>query len=176
MDGPNHSGDPARSTAEVIYLRAQLLYPVVLLVAFIVSAGAHSILTARSEEELVVPLATGPGGKPLPVTKRKRGQPGDHRSQVDFPASSTARRFFQYATASVILTFFANATAIALRALQARGAQGKVGKWWCGEERTVSLSLPQRPTRRCWITMKIGRADCGDRSTLPARRSCTSTY
>lgn len=158
MDGLNPSGVATpRSTVEVIYFRAQLLYPVVLLIAFIVSAGAHSILTARSEEELVVPVARGPGGKPLPVTKRKREQ-SDDLGHTDFSRSSSGRRFFQYATACVILTFFANATAIALRALQARGAPGQVGDWWCGEERTVSLRPPSpkprltpSPRQRCLV-------------------------
>lgn len=163
MDGLNLSGVATpRSTVEVIYFRAQLLYPVVLLIAFIVSAGAHSILTARSEEELVVPVARGPGGKPLPVTKRKREQ-SDDLGHTDFSRSSSGRRFFQYATACVILTFFANATAIALRALQARGAPGQVGDWWCGEERTVSLR-PLRP----WLTPSP-RQRC---LTNPKNRAC----
>ncbi|KAK0623309.1 hypothetical protein B0T14DRAFT_426482 [Immersiella caudata] len=124
------------TAAEAVYLRAQLLYPVVLLVAFIVSAGVHSILTARTEEELVVPTAKGPGGKPLPVTKRKREQLDEPGVPDACAASGFARRVFQYTTAAVILSFFANGGAIALRALQLRGKDATEG-WWCTEERTV---------------------------------------
>lgn len=141
MDSHFESGEP-RSFAELAYLRAQLLYPVVLLVAFVLSAGVHSVLTSQSEEELVVPTVRGPGGKPLPVTKRKREQLDE--PQVLDPAAdcSFARRVFQYGTAVLILTFLANGAAIAVHALQARGNKGSGVSWWCGEERTVSYSYP----------------------------------
>jgi len=138
MDAASTGGVPQTSTAEVIYLRAQLLYPVVLLLAFIVSAGVYSIVTARTEEELVVPTARGPGGKPLPVTKRKREQLDEPRVPAACAGSSVARRVFQYTQAAVILTFFANGAAIAFHALQARGISGSEDGWWCSEQRTVS--------------------------------------
>ncbi|KAJ4304301.1 ATP-binding cassette-type vacuolar membrane transporter Hmt1 [Collariella sp. IMI 366227] len=62
------------SAAETVFKKAQLLYPVVLLLAFVISAGVYTVVTSESEEELVVPTATGPDGKPLPVTKRRRKQ------------------------------------------------------------------------------------------------------
>jgi ATP-binding cassette, subfamily B, vacuolar membrane transporter HMT1/ACLQ len=127
------------SVVESVYFSAQVLYPVILLVAFIVSGAVHSVVTARSEEELVVPTATGPGGKPLPVTKRKREQLDEPRAPDAHDGGSFARGAFRYATAAVVLTFFANGAAIAVHALQARGKSGQVGNWWCGEERTVSL-------------------------------------
>lgn len=136
MDASSHSDVPQTSTAEFVFLRSQLLYPVVLLLAFIVSAGVHSILTARTEEELVVPSARGPGGKPLPVTKRKREQLDEPRVRDTCAGSNFACRVFQYTQAAVILTFFANGGAIALRALQTPGKDSGNG-WWCSEERTV---------------------------------------
>jgi hypothetical protein len=156
------------TAAEVVYLRAQLLYPVVLLLAFIVSAGVHSILTARTEEELVVPTAKGPGGKPLPITKRKREQLDEPQSPEICAPSGFARRVFQYTTAAVILSFFANGGAIALRALQLRRKDTTEG-WWCTEERTVSF------TPASWRALEVLMLTAVPRSMWLAQRSCTST-
>ncbi|KAK1751902.1 heavy metal tolerance protein [Echria macrotheca] len=134
MDALRNGGDP-QSFAEIVYLRAQLLYPMVLLLAFILSAGVHSIVTARSEEELIVPTVTGPGGKPLPVTKRKREQSGEIQVPAIADDRSFARRVFQYGTAALTLSFLANLAAIAVHTLQVHGP--KHFQWWCGEERTV---------------------------------------
>ncbi|KAK0646525.1 hypothetical protein B0T16DRAFT_390940 [Cercophora newfieldiana] len=139
MDALSASSVPQMSTAEFVYLRAQLLYPVVLLLAFIVSAGVNSIVTARTEEELVVPTAKGPGGKPLPITKKRKREQLDEPRAPDACAtgSGCARRVFQFTTAAVILTFFANGSAIALRALQSSGGKESGTGWWCSEERNV---------------------------------------
>ncbi|KAK3379412.1 hypothetical protein B0T24DRAFT_522327 [Lasiosphaeria ovina] len=130
---PKNTTTEVLSTAETVYRRAQLCYPVVLLLAFIVSAGVHSILTSRTEEELLVPTARGPGGKPLPLTKRKREHEEPRVQNVYTP--SLARRACQYAVAALILTFFANGAAVCARALQFRNTT----EWWCGEERTVYI-------------------------------------
>ena len=125
------------STAETVELRAQILYPAILLLAFIASAGVHSVLTSRTEEELVAPIARGPGGKPLPLTKRKREHEESIVPQINF-FSDAARRVFQYATGAIIITFLANAVAIALHAIEVRTSSGGTSGWWCGEERIVS--------------------------------------
>lgn len=166
MDALRAIDAPEMSTAEVVYLRAQLLY-VVLLLAFIVSAGVNSIVTARTEEELVVPTAKGPGGKPLPVTKkRKREQLDEPRVPDACAGSCFVRRIFQYTTAAVILSFFANGGAIALRALQYRRTGSGEG-WWCSEERTVSLAQPLWGEKKTLMSTQ--------RSTLLVLRSCMST-
>ncbi len=67
----------------------------------------------------MTPVARGPGGKPLPLTKKKR----EHEEHVlpDVPYfSDGAKRAFQYVTAGIVLTFIANAIAIAIRALRDR--------------------------------------------------------
>lgn len=126
------------SLAEVIFRNSQLCYPVVLLFAFIISAAIHSIVTSKTEEEVVAPAVKGPGGKPLPFTKKRR----EHRdTQGPFVHSgSVAKTVFQYLSAGLVLSFVANGAAIALRALSARGVKGEVGDWWCDEQRIVSLS------------------------------------
>jgi ATP-binding cassette, subfamily B, vacuolar membrane transporter HMT1/ACLQ len=170
MDALSASGVSQMSTStatEVVYLRAQLLYPVVLLLAFIVSAGVHSIVTARTEEELVVPTAKGPGGKPLPVTKRKREQLDEPRGPEICAPSGFARRVFQYTTAAVILSFFANGGAIALHALQLRRKDAAEG-WWCTEERTVSF------TPASLGGLEVLMLTATPRSMLLVPRSCMS--
>lgn len=144
MDASLESGEPQRTFVELVYLRTQLLYPVVLLFAFILSAGVHSIVTSQSKEEIVVPTVKGPGGKPLPVTKRKREQLDEPQVLDPVADSSFARTIFRYGTAALIVTFLANGAAIAVHALQSSGGADAGLGWWCGEERTVSNppSLP----------------------------------
>jgi hypothetical protein len=113
------------------FLNTMLCYPAVLLVAFILSAATYSIQSSRSEEELLEPTATGPGGKPLPMTKRrKRG----HKHPVfEVYIGVWARRVFQYITVAVVLTFVADAATVVAHAVDDQSPGG----WWCGEERVV---------------------------------------
>ena len=125
------------SLAETVFRNSQLCYPVILLFAFIISAAIHSIVTSQTEEEVVAPTVTGPGGKPLPFTKRRREH---HDTQARFVHNgSVAKTVFQYLSAGLVLSFIANGAAISLRALSARGVKGEVGDWWCDEQRIVSL-------------------------------------
>ncbi|KAK0630595.1 hypothetical protein B0T17DRAFT_590058 [Bombardia bombarda] len=135
MESPKTGDDSSRTTAEIVYDYAQLCYPAVLLLAFIISAAVHSILTSRTEEELVVPTARGPGGKPLPITKRKREHHEEPQVGLDVGGSGLATAAFQYITAALVLSFFANGAAISAHALQERD----VG-WWCMEQRTVYVA------------------------------------
>ncbi|KAK4194746.1 hypothetical protein QBC40DRAFT_28888 [Triangularia verruculosa] len=135
--GPEHGQEYYLKTfAQVVYERAQETYPAVLLLAFIISAAIHSIAKSRTEEELLVPTATGPGGKPLPITKRKR----EHRDQgsmysTDGDSSGIAIQVFRYLTGALILTFAADAAATAAHVWQSSKVGDKL--WWCGEERVV---------------------------------------
>ncbi|KAL2024486.1 hypothetical protein VTK56DRAFT_8297 [Thermocarpiscus australiensis] len=137
MDTPLEHGGPAQSpgTAQLVLQTAQLLYPVVLLLAFVVSAGIHSIVTSRTEEELVAPTVRGPGGKPLPITKRKRENASPQAADVS--TGGSARNGFLYITTAVVLSFVANGAAIAVHALQSTRSSGLEQLWWCGEERVV---------------------------------------
>lgn len=129
------------SPAEEVLFTAELWYSPVLLLAFITSAATYSILSSRSEEELIKPSVTGPDGKPLPVTKRKRE---DSRPVVEAHIGNVARRVFQYMSAAVVLTFLADFVAIVVHAFR-ENKPGIGFSWWCGEERIVSFSLPLRP-------------------------------
>ncbi|KAK3987941.1 putative heavy metal tolerance protein precursor [Cladorrhinum sp. PSN332] len=143
MDALSHSSGPVQSltAAQTVYLKAQLCYPVVLLLVFVITAGIHSVVTARSEEEFVYPTTTGPGGKPLPVTKRKR----EHREIADDQDSvhgngngnGIPSGIFKYLTGATILSFIANGFAIASHISQSATDSKSKGLWWCGEERFV---------------------------------------
>ncbi|KAK4189556.1 putative heavy metal tolerance protein precursor [Podospora australis] len=135
----NSSPEQSTSIARIVFLQAQLCYPVVLLLAFIVSAGFHSVATSRTEEELVVPTARGPGGKPLPITKRKREQrdPSPSGSAVENNVEVPAG-VFRYLTLALIISFVANCIALATHTLSSgRISEPDNNLWWCDEERAV---------------------------------------
>lgn len=148
-----------RNPADIVVSKAELLYPIVLLIAFITGAAVHSIITSRTEEELVTPVARGPGGKPLPLTKRKR-EHEDHALPEIPTFSDGARRAFQYVSAGIVLTFVVNAVAIAIHALRDRAVVKDGDGWWCGEERTVRRHLPLPPQMQSLITSPLVTLTC----------------
>ncbi|KAL2144084.1 hypothetical protein VTI28DRAFT_9614 [Corynascus sepedonium] len=135
-----HGGpEPSSSTALSVLQRAQLFYPVILLLAFVISAGVHTVVTSKSEEQLAAPTVTGPGGKPLPVTKRKREQePLQEFDDTNGPGSF-ARSVFLYLTAAVVMSFVANGAAIAVHAMKSSRDGGLANAWWCGEQTVVYI-------------------------------------
>ncbi|RYP70811.1 hypothetical protein DL771_005186 [Monosporascus sp. 5C6A] len=98
--------NPRDTPAERVRDVVQYLYPDVLILVFILVGASYSIYKAR-KEEVAVPKAKGPGGKPLPVTKRSK--------QVE-PQQSVfgpnARLFFQSSSIFTTLTFVATGIAI----------------------------------------------------------------
>lgn len=133
--------NPPDSPAERVRSITQYLYPDLLLLAFIVIGATHSVYTAMRKEDVVAPTVKGPGGKPLPVTKRRRDE-NDSGEPHEF--SPCARRFFQTSMVLATLTLFGTGGAIAARALIHRSADGQHG-WWCGEPKTVSNSSNNLP-------------------------------
>lgn len=131
---------PPLSPAERVRDLTQYLYPDLLLLAFIVIGATHSVYTAVRKDDIVAPTIKGPGGKPLPVTKKRREDEDDEAPEPE-GFTPMARRFFQYSMIIATLTFFAAGGAIAARALIHRDANGDHG-WWCGEPKTVSNISP----------------------------------
>ena len=131
--------NPQDTPAERVRNIAQYLYPDLLILVFIIVGASFSIYNAK-REEVVAPVARGPGGKPLPITKRKKDHPKQERRQF----SPAAKLFFQWASIFTTLTFLATGIAIAVHALVYRSSDGEHG-WWCGEPKTVQLSLPYSP-------------------------------
>lgn len=146
----NSGTEQSPSATQLVLRNAQLLYPVVLLLAFILSAAVHTVVTSRTEEELVAPTVKGPGGKPLPVTKRKREQDAQQAADKDGGAGGAGGRLawkaFVYLTVAVILSFVANGVVMAARAVRS-SRRAAPNQWWCGEERIVSLALVPPPPR-----------------------------
>ncbi|OIW33536.1 hypothetical protein CONLIGDRAFT_569741 [Coniochaeta ligniaria NRRL 30616] len=113
-------------------LTTMLCYPAVLLVTFIISAATYSIRSSKSEEELMESTATGPGGKPLPATKRRKRT--QHNPVFEIYIGVWAQRVFQYITAAVVLTFVADCAAVIAHAMD-----DQAPAWWCGEEKVVYI-------------------------------------
>lgn len=109
--------NPHDTPAERVRNATQYLYPDVLILVFILVGASYSIYNAR-KEEVVVPVARGPGGKPLPITKRKRSRNGSDRC-VFGPA---ARLFFQWASILATLTFLGAGITITASALVYRAS------------------------------------------------------
>ncbi|KAK6207504.1 ABC transporter [Colletotrichum tabaci] len=88
-------------------------YPLVLLLVFIVSAATYSIVTAPKEEDEASADAQGPGGKRLPVSKKKkrRGENDPERKRFGAILSPTSRTWLTWISAAVFLTFVSNAIA-----------------------------------------------------------------
>ncbi|PSR94654.1 hypothetical protein BD289DRAFT_363207 [Coniella lustricola] len=106
---------PAISHA--ILLQAEVLYPFLLLLALGVVFAAHSVVASRQQEDIETPTATGPGGKPLPVTRIKVEKP--HARSATAPAFSPSCAFcFKAGTAFIVLTFVAHLVHVILQCVQ----------------------------------------------------------
>jgi hypothetical protein len=119
-------------------------FPWVLLLLFIVAYMVHSVATAESSAEPAGPTVTGPGGKPLPRSAKKREEEEERlrRKRQDF--SPLRKLVFYYLSTGVIVTFVANAANIVFHALTYRE-----DGWWCGEATAVGArSIPPHPPLR----------------------------
>lgn len=86
------------------------IYPLALLAVFVLAALIQSVSRARNEEATPDPDVLGPGGKPLPVTKKKK-RSADPDSEPDHwgPQLSPGWRIISlWISAIVCLAFFAN--------------------------------------------------------------------
>jgi hypothetical protein len=125
--------NPEEEPLETLRNVLQYAYPAVLLFAFIVVGATDSIIAAVRKDNVEMPTVTGPGGKPLPVTKRKRQSQDEDEDERYSPASKT---FFRCCMMLATFTFFCAGANVAARALYNRTASGGHG-WWCGEPKTV---------------------------------------
>jgi hypothetical protein len=141
--------EPASSTPQSVLRTTQLLYPVILLLTFIVSAGIHTVVTSKTEEQLAAPTVKGPGGKPLPITKRKREQETQEADDNASGSGGFAWCAFLYLTGALVMSFVANGAAIAAHAMNSSRDEALTEVWWCGEQRIVSFApLHSQTTRR----------------------------
>ena len=130
----------ALTTAEAVVFRVELVYFPLLAFIYGVANALRGILNSGDNEDSIPTRATGPGGRPLPSTKQKKKKTdGPERApprELEF--SKFTRRLFDYGSVCVVLTFVANAAAIASHTIGGENDEN----WWCGEESAVSCSSP----------------------------------
>ncbi|KAI0486889.1 ABC transporter-like protein [Xylaria cf. heliscus] len=122
------------SLVQSILTATQYLYPGLLLSILLLVGAIYSIYTARNKKDVIVPTVTGPGGRPLPVTKKRHMDTKSQEPEGRF--SPAVRALFQWLYTAVTLTFVGQGAAIATRALIQTSAEGEHA-WWCGEPKAV---------------------------------------
>ena len=141
---PSQGGSPVEDVPLVdrVLRRTQYLYPLVLLVAFIACAAWYSVVNAKKEEDLVQPTVKGPGGKPLPSTKRKRPR-ADGSRKIGPGFGRTAKNVFRYLALVVFLSYVASGVSMANHAFWHDDPYRwtKEGLPWAGEWSVVCEPL-----------------------------------
>jgi hypothetical protein len=118
----------ASSVLEVL----QYAYPIALLFLFLVAFTLRSIKSSSpSNDNDSEQLVFGPGGKPLPKTKKpKRHGSLDGGAEI----SRSQKSVFEWLSAAACLTWIANAANVIIHAIYSR-EEG----WWCGQSTVVSI-------------------------------------
>ncbi|GAP89335.1 putative heavy metal tolerance protein [Rosellinia necatrix] len=121
------------SMVQDVLSATQYLYSGLLLLILLLFGAIYSIYTANIRGDVVVPTVTGPGGRPLPATKKRRI---DKSQESEGRFSPAIRALFQCLYTAVTLTFVSQGAVIATRALIEKNADGD-RTWWCGEAKAV---------------------------------------
>ncbi len=105
-----HSGSdsdrpPSSQTdlVDVVLRETQYLYALVLLVTFVSLAAWYSVYNAKKTDEIIESQARGPGGKPLPITRKKKANSSERKLGPHF--GFAAKNVFRYLAAVVFLTY-----------------------------------------------------------------------
>ncbi|KAF2723529.1 putative ABC transporter [Polychaeton citri CBS 116435] len=124
----------ALSAAQDVKAYLQIIYPILLLVLFMVSFTTRSIITSRSDPDAAGPTSEqlGPGGKPLPKKNNNLKKDLSRANAFDF--SKPRKRLFATLSWAVILSLLGNIIVVIVHALYAR----KEG-WWCGVAPVIYL-------------------------------------
>lgn len=125
--------------ADRILRKTQYLYAIVLLVVFITCAAWYSVINATKTEDNVQSTVKGPGGKPLPVTKRLTRDDGARKTGPHF--GRTAKNVFRYLAAVVVFCYVGTAISMFDHAFYYEDPSKwvKEGLPWAGEWSIVSL-------------------------------------
>ncbi|ROV88597.1 hypothetical protein VSDG_09143 [Cytospora chrysosperma] len=124
------------TAAEVWFLEAETVYPFLLLLSYGVIFAVHSVIASRAQEDVEKPSVTGPGGKPLPVTRIKVEKSAT-RNTIVREFSRLSRLFFKAGTTAVIVTFVANAAHIIHQSV---GARWEDIQRYCNDELLVYIT------------------------------------
>ncbi|KAK5989159.1 ABC transporter aclQ [Cladobotryum mycophilum] len=136
---PAPGGGRDLSLAEVVLRDTQYLYSLVLLTAFISCAAWYSVFNAKKEEDLIQSTVKGPGGKPLPVTKRKKKTDGERKIGPRF--GPVAKNVFRYLAAIVFFSYVGTGLAMFNHAFWYENPYkwSKQGLPWAGEWTVVHV-------------------------------------
>lgn len=134
------SSIPDPSLADRVLRETQYLYALFLLVSFVSLAAWYSVFNAKKEEDVEQSTVKGPGGKPLPVTKRKKRSDGERKVGPHF--GRAAKNVFRYLAAVVFLSYFASGVSMFIHAFWYEDPfqWSKEGLPWAGEWTVVSYS------------------------------------
>jgi len=111
----------------------QYAYPIILLAFFLLAFTVRSIATSSSANSKADEPIYGPGGKPLPLSKKaKKSSKSDPGPKLSRPR----KLVFEWLSVAACLTFVANAINVIVHALYAR----RHG-WWCGQAPVVSAQF-----------------------------------
>jgi len=119
------------ATAHAVLHYTQFSYPLILLVVFLVSFVAHSIISSPTHQSVSSRSnLTGPGGKPLPTTSRPPSNGPPEPKNEGF--GKIRSLLFCWLSVALICTFIGNTINIVVHAI----AERKSG-WWCGQATVV---------------------------------------
>ncbi|CAL5870186.1 uncharacterized protein PFLUO_LOCUS4421 [Penicillium psychrofluorescens] len=110
------------------YLRT--CYPLFLFVLFIVAFLANTMIAARNVHK-TVSQRMGPGGRPLPMRSRSSNS-NTYRQTQQF--SKTVKRFFNWLSVGILVTWLADAVIFIVHALVARSEH-----WWQGQSVVICI-------------------------------------
>ncbi|CAN8096835.1 unnamed protein product [Discula destructiva] len=105
--------------AQWLFSQAQVLYPFLLLLSYGVVFAVHSVYASQHQEDVEQPKVTGPGGKPLPVTRIKLEKPRAPPSTVH-EFSQHALYCFKTGIAIIVLSMMAHALHVVHQCMQAK--------------------------------------------------------
>lgn len=127
------NGTTPDTLVDVILRDTQYSYSLVLLASFIGCVSWYSVYNAKKEEDVVHSHVKGPGGKPLPITKKKKRDDGERKLGPHF--GPTAKNVFRYLAAVVFLSYAAAGTFMFVHAFWHEDPfrWSKEGLPWAGE-------------------------------------------
>lgn len=120
-----------------ILRETQYLYALVLLISFITLAAWYSVYNAKKEDIIIESQAKGPGGKPLPITKRKKQDTDERKIGPHF--GFAAKNVFRYLAAIVCLTYVGSGASMFVHAFRYDDPYrwSREGLPWAGESSVV---------------------------------------
>lgn len=119
--------------ADDLLRETQYLYALILLVTFIGCAAWYSVYNAKKEEDVIHSTVKGPGGKPLPITRRKKRDDGERKIGPHF--GTAAKNVFRCITAIVFFSYVGTSASMFVHAFWHEDPYqwSREGLPWAGE-------------------------------------------